>query len=326
MGRVSVRAPPERRADQAASSMKPRPTLAVVEAALAITLWAISFIFMKIALRELAPATIICLRFGTGALVLGLLAWRQGLLAGLTWSDARHFAILGAVGITLQQLLQVSGQKTAEASVASFLAATAPAFTVVLATLLLRERLTRLQVAGVVLASLGSAVVATNGDVLSVFTARFGAPGNGLVLLSAIIWSVFTLMNKNSVGRRPAVLVTAGMFFFGWLFELPFFIAQAGWRELPGLSLGGWGAVAYVSLLSTVTAYLLNSHALQQIPAARVAVIQNVEPLIATTAAVFILGEVVTPAMLVGGAGILVGVYLAERGAAEIEELASEAR
>ncbi len=306
--------------------MKTSSTLAVVEASLAITLWGISFIAMKLVLRELSPVTIICLRYGVGALLLGGLAWRQGLLAGLTWRDARRFALLGAVGITLQQLLQVSGQAGADAGVASFLAATAPAFTVVLATVLLREQLTPPQVAGIVLASVGGTVVATNGDLLSIFRGRFGAPGNLLVLLSAIVWAVFTLMNKHSVGKRPPVLVTASMFFFGWLFTLPFFAARQGWRELPGLSPAGWLALGYIMLLATVFAYLLNSHALQQIPASRVAVIQNVEPLIATTAAALILHEAVTPAMLVGGAGIIVGVYLAERGAPEVEEIASEVR
>ena len=306
--------------------MKNPSPVAVFEAFAAITLWAISFVFMKIALRELAPVTVICLRYGTGALLLGLLAWRRGYLIQLSPADLGRFAVLGLIGITTQQLLQVSGQALAAASVASFLAATAPAFTVVLATLLLREQLTPAQVVGVVLACLGSAVVATNGDVLTIFRGQFGAPGNGLVLLSAIVWAVFTLMNKQSVRGRPAVLVTAAMFFFGWLFILPFFIVQQGWRQLPGLSALGWLALGYVVLLATVVAYLLNSHALQQIPASRVAVIQNIEPLIATLAAVAILGESITLAMLLGGAGVVVGVYLAERGAPEVEEIAAEAR
>ena len=109
------------------------------------------------------------------------------------------------------------------------------------------------------------------------------------------------------------------MFFFGWLFALPLFVAQQGWREIPNLSLAGWGAVLYVALLATALAYLLNTHALKHVPASRVAVIQNLEPVIAVAAAALFLQEQVTGAMLLGGAAIIAGVYLAERGAPEVE-------
>jgi len=45
-----------------------------------------------------------------------------------------------------------------------------------LGALLLRERLSGQQVSGIVLAGVGGLVVATNGDVLSLFTGKFGAP------------------------------------------------------------------------------------------------------------------------------------------------------
>ena len=77
----------------------------------------------------------------------------------------------------------------------------------------------------------------------------------------------------------------------------------------------------YVGILSTAVAYLLNSHALKHISAARVAVIQNVEPLSAVVAAVLILNEAASWPMAFGGAAILGGVYLAERNAPEVVDL-----
>jgi drug/metabolite transporter (DMT)-like permease len=79
------------------------------------------------------------------------------------------------------------------------------------------------------------------------------------------------------------------------------------------VSAAGWGAIAFTSLVCTAGAYLLNTRALQQLSASRVALIQNVEPLVAVTAAALLLSEAVTAAMLAGGAAILGGVYLAER-------------
>ena len=299
--------------------MKRPETLAILEAVLAITLWAVSFVFMKIALREISAATMIAIRFAMGAALVGLAAWRKGDFARLRRADMPRLALLGFVGITLQQLLQVSGQATSDASVAAFLASTAPAFTVALAALVLREKPGLWQIFGVALATVGAVVVSTGGDVAALARGQFGAPGNLLVLLSAVVWAAFTILNKHVVQDRPSTLVTAGMFFFGWLFALPFFVAQEGWREIPNLSLAGWGAVLYVGLLATAVAYLINSHALKHIPASRVAVIQNLEAIIAVAAAALFLQEQVTGAMLLGGAAIIAGVYLAERGAAEVE-------
>lgn len=295
--------------------MKHRETIALIEAFLAIVLWGISFIYVKIALREISAITLIVLRYASGTLLVGLVAWQRGDLARLSCSDLPGLALVGAIGIALQQLLQVTGQVTADAGVAAFLAATAPAFTVLLAAACLRERLHWWQLIGVVLASLGGMAVAIGGD-LNALDGEQGwhtLPGNILILLSAVVWAVFIILSKGLVRHRPTALVTTGMFLFGTLFTLPLFWFEEGWQELSHLTTEGWWAMFYVAVLSTATAYLLNSHALKIISASRVAVIQNLEPLIAVVAATLILDESMSWVMVWGGAAILAGVFLAER-------------
>ena len=290
-------------------------TIALIECLLAITLWGVSFLFLKIVLRELSAVTVIVIRYLLGTLLVGAFSWHRGEFAFLTLSDMKSLALLGAVGIALQQLLQVTGQITADVSVAAFLAATAPAFTVILAAVWLRERLSGRQIVGVGLASLGGIVVALGGD----FTALLAGqtlrtlPGNILIFLSSVVWAVFIILSKIAVRNRPSALVTTGTFFFGMLFVLPLFVYERAWEELPRLSALGWSAVLHLGVLMTAVAYMLNSHALKHISATRVAVVQNVEPLSAMAGAVLILNEPVTGAILVGGAAILGGVYLAER-------------
>ncbi len=291
----------------------PRETTALWESATAIALWGISFISIKLALYEVSAVTLIVVRFFLGALIVGAAAWRSGELRQLRGRDVPMLALVGLVGIALQQILQVSGQATAEASVAAFLAATAPAFTVLLAALMLREAPRPWQMAGVGLAGLGAATVATNGDWAGLAQGDFGAPGNLLVLASAVVWALLTILSKRAVERRPPLLVTTGMFFFGGLFVLPAFVAEQGWRALSGVTPGGWGAIVFTSVVCTAGAYLLNTRALRHLSASRVALIQNIEPLTAVAAAALLLGEAITPAMLLGGAAILAGVYLAER-------------
>jgi drug/metabolite transporter (DMT)-like permease len=294
---------------------KKQYTLAMIETVGAISLWAFSFIFVKIALEEISPVTLIILRYGMGFVILGVAAWFRGDLADLKRSDLRGMALLGLVGVATQQLLQVNGQVTADASVAAFLASMAPAFLVILAAVWLRESIRGWQVFGVLLATLGAGWVATGDDLGSLVQGQLGTPGNWLVLASSVIWAIYTIMTRQLVEDRPPVLITSGMFLSGWIIVLPLFVAQQGWHEIPNLTPKGWMAVFIVGVLSTALAYLLYTHALKLVPATRLAAIQNIEPLIATIAALLILNERVTKALGFGGIAILVGVFLAERNA-----------
>ncbi|HBY08440.1 MAG TPA: hypothetical protein DEH22_11870 [Chloroflexi bacterium] len=288
-------------------------TLALIETAAAISLWALSFVWIKIALQDMSPVTLIVLRYALGFVILWVAALWRGELRQMNRGDLKGMVILGMVGIVLQQFLQVNGQVTADASVAAFLASTAPAFMVVLAAVWLREPVGGWQISGVLLATLGAGWVAIGGDWAALAHGHLANPGNFLVLLSAIVWAVYTILTRILVQNRPPILMAGGMLFFGWLFSLPVWIFKQGWHELPQIRSEAWGALLLVGIFSTAVTYLLYSHALKLAPASRLSAIQNIEPLIASLAAFWILGEAITSALIVGGLAILVGVYLAEK-------------
>jgi drug/metabolite transporter (DMT)-like permease len=287
--------------------------LAVLETTLAIAFWGLSFVMIKVALREISPVTLIVLRFMIGSMILGVVCLFRGDFAHLRRTDLPSMALLGLVGVSLQQMLQVSGQVSADAGAAAFLASTAPAFIVLFGALFLREKLRGWQVTGVLLATVGAGVVSSAGDIEFLVNGRFGSSGSLLVLLSSIAWAAFSILNRYFVKGRPPALLAAGMMTFGWLFLLPLFVAQAGWQEFSRLSVTGWVAVGLTGVLSTAVAYLLYAHALKLAPASRLAAIQTIEPIIAIVAAGLVLAETVTLPLAAGGVAILSGVYLAER-------------
>jgi drug/metabolite transporter (DMT)-like permease len=289
--------------------------LALLETAIAIAFWGLSFVLIKVAVREISPVTLIVLRFLLGSLILSAMNGLRGGFAQMRRGDLPAMALLGLVGVSLQQMLQVSGQVSADAGVAAFLASTAPAFIVLFGALFLQERMGAWQVVGVLVASFGAALVSSGGDLGALFSGRFDQPGNLLVLLSAVVWAAFSILNRYIVRDRPPTLMAAGMMAFGALFLLPAFLARSGWKELSGVSASGWAAVLLLAVFCTAIAYMLYAHALALAPASRLAAIQTIEPLIAVMLAALILGETLTPALASGGAAILLGIYLVERNA-----------
>ncbi len=201
--------------NEATRVKRTRESQAVLETALAIIFWAISFIAIKVVLREIGPFTLIALRFAAGSLILAAAAAIRGEFKQFRRSDLARMAVLGAVGMTLQQSLQVSGQALADASVAAFLANTAPAFIVPLAALFLRESIGKVQVTGVLVATLGAGIVSTGGDLSFLAGGKLANPGSLLVLVSALVWAVFSLLSRRLVHNRPPMLMTAGMMAFG---------------------------------------------------------------------------------------------------------------
>jgi drug/metabolite transporter (DMT)-like permease len=260
----------------------------------------------------MSPVSVIVFRYAMGAVILlGAAIWHRA-IREFRRSDLKGMVILALVGIVLQQFLQVTGQVTANASVAAFLASTAPAFMVILSAWWLKEVVSGWQIVGVLIATIGAAVVAVGGDWGSLMEGDLIHLGNILVLLSAVAWAIYTILTRKLVADRPPILIAGGMLFFGWLFSMPVWIYQRGWQEIPDIGVNAWLALICVGVFSTAITYLLYSHALKLAPASRLSAIQNIEPLVATIAAVWILGESITSSLLLGGFAIFVGVYLAE--------------
>jgi drug/metabolite transporter (DMT)-like permease len=270
-------------------------------------------VFIKIALREVSPFTLITLRFGTAAILLGLLSAANGEMRHIYRSGLVKSALVGAAGMIVQQMLQIKGQVTTEAGAAAFISSSAPAFIVLLAALFLHERLQGWKVVGVLMATLGAGIISTGGDLSLLRQGRIADPGSLWVLGSAVMWAVYTILNRFVVQDQPPALATSGIMLVGMIFMLPLFVAGQGWRELARLSAPGWESLIFVGVFGTAGAYWMYSRALKRSTASRLAAVQNLEPLLAVAAAALIINEPVTPALLIGGAAILIGVYLAER-------------
>ncbi len=98
-----------------------------------------SFIAIKIALKQSQPITLIVIRLGIGLCVLYPIAWIRGELGGLSLRHHALMILLGVIGVTGHQWLQAEGMLSAGATTASWLAAPAPTFMVILAGFFLRE-------------------------------------------------------------------------------------------------------------------------------------------------------------------------------------------
>ena len=288
--------------------------LPYLEALFTVIVWGGTFIATKIALREVSPATIVWLRFAMGTLILGAMVALRKQFAVPEKSEWLYFALLGFLGVTFHQWLQATGLQTAKATTTAWIVATTPVFIAILGWLVLKERLNGLQVIGIVLAAFGVLLIVSKGDVSALFTGEEGTFGDALILISSVNWAVYTILSRRELARHPAARMMFFVMLLGWLFvNIWIFGFGPGLGEIPLLTPSGWGAIVILGVFGSGLAYIAFYDALQEIPASQLGAFFNVEPLVTTLLASVMIDEAITAVTLLGGAIVILGIWLVNR-------------
>ena len=293
---------------------------------LTVIFWGASFIATKIVLLELTPATIVVIRFGVGFLVLLIAGGFGQEIKPVHRRKLPFLALLGFLGITFHQWLQVTGLKSTAATITAWVVATTPVFVALLDWAILGERLSKRQVAGIALAAGGAVTVVSGGDLLALTSYRVGTVGDFMITISAVNWAVFTVLSKHVLGRLSpddykegevngspitAMIYVMG---FGLAFCLPWAWVDGGWRDLAAMSEQGWWALIFLGVACSGLAYLFWFKALDVMPAARAGVFLYLEPLVTSVLAGPMLGESIDNRHCVGWGCDLTGCVVGESG------------
>ena len=284
--------------------------IAIVEATLAVFAWGITFVATKIALRYITPEGIVWLRFGIGVVFLGMVVLLRKQFRLPKTKDYLYFAGIGFIGITFHQWLQSTGMVTSQATTTAWIVATTPIFMAVFGRIFLKEPLSVIQKSGIGLAALGVLLVVTQGDFTNLFSGRIGASGDILILLSAPNWAVFSTLSRRGLRQYPATLMIFYVMTFGWLFSNLIFFSGQGLPQIANLKLDGWIAIAFLGLFGSGFAYVFWYDALKVLPVAQAGAFVYLEPFITVVVASMILPEPITWSSILGGIGIIAGVWL----------------
>jgi len=284
-----------------------------LEATFAVVVWGASFVATKIVLKETSPVTLVWLRFAMGVAILGITVAARGQFALPSGSEWGYFVLLGFLGITFHQWLQSNGLVTAEASTTAWIVATIPVFMAILGWLALKEKLDWSAAGGIILAALGVLLVVSKGNLANVSLSRIGTPGDLLILLSAPNWAVFSILSRRGLQKHPAARMMFYVMSLGWLFTSVLFFTSQGFSEIPEITFRDWLGISFLGIFCSGLAYIAWYDALQELPASQVGVFLYIEPLVTLFVAAALLGEAITPASLLGGGIILLGVYMVNR-------------
>jgi drug/metabolite transporter (DMT)-like permease len=279
-------------------------------------IWGIPYLLIKIAVRDLTPASLVFLRTALGAALLSPAVIRHGNARALL-ARWRPIALFTVVEMGIPWLLLSHAERRVTSSLAGLFMASVPLVGAVLARVSGRhEPLGPRRLVGLLVGLAG--VVA----LLGLDLGRGDALAIGALAVVAVGYAVGPMIISRRLSELPVLDVVAAS-----LALCAVGYAPAGIAQLPP-ALPAWDAVLAVAVLGvfcTAVAFLLFFRLIAEIGPVRATVITYVNPAVAVAAGVALLGEPFTAGTALGFVLILAGSWLATGSAAAPPRAAGEA-
>jgi len=276
----------------------------------AICIWSATFVIQKFCLAYITPAELFCLRLMIGMPTLFTMLRLKGVPLSLERSELLQMSLASLV-LGSHFMLQISGLQYTSATNTAWIVAIEPLIVILLAFLFLREKISRLALRGIAVASVGVFLLLTKGS-LSAF--KIGNSwGDILVLGSAFTWAIYTIVSRSLVRRRDPLLITFWLFTPSFVLLLVFILASSDLGHIAALPKDIWLSIVFLGIFGTALAHWFWQSGVAALGSARAGIYLYLEPLGTTLIAVPFLHEEFGLITAAGGALVLLGVIIAER-------------
>jgi drug/metabolite transporter (DMT)-like permease len=277
---------------------------------LAVIFWGTSFIATKIALNELTPKTIISLRLILASSLLLIIALIRKEDFSVNRRNHLNIFVLALIAV-FHLWIQVTGLKFTTAANTGWIIGTAPIFMAILALVFFREKITALQIIGIVIAMTGLLLLVGKGDITNINPVE--NKGDLLVLASAFTWGVYSMVNKKISLSYPPLMTILYLFIMMAIIIIPFNLNKETINSVIHLSSISWVAVSFLGLFCSGIAYVIWAYALREMESAKVGAFLYFEPFVTVLAAWIFLAETITIRMILSGIIITIGVFMVNK-------------
>jgi len=283
--------------------------LTEVSLILAAVFWGLNFAVTKFATLSIPPLLLVAFRFCVGGMLMyGILRLLEP-RSRLGREDVVPMAALGCLGVVTAQTGFTFGLSLTSAASTGLIFSTAPVWGMLIGSALGHERPTTRGVAGVVLSILGVGAVFSEG----LASGSTDLAGNFFILLAAVGVGAYSVFSMPLLERHTPLAVATYPILFGGPLVLLLSSPQLVGLGWGGVGPGVWAAVGYSAVFATAFAFVGWQRGISRIGANRTLVYQYLITFVGVTSGIVFFGETLGTGKIVGGAIILLGVYLARR-------------
>lgn len=276
---------------------------------IAAAIWGGMYVVSKVVLDVVPPFTLLTLRLFLGVLTLSPFVLRQG---GINFTSRQWTRVLGVgfIGYGISLAFQFIGTKLSTAANGALVTSATPAFVLLFAAWLLKERVTLQRLVALILATIGVIIV------IDPRNARLSSEmfwGNLSLVAAALTWALYSVLVRK-VTRGLAVLSVSLVTFLGGMpLTVPASLVELKFIGLGEISFGAILGILYIGAISTALAMFLWNTAFARLEASVASLTFFAQPVVGVGLGAWILGEQLTEMFLVGGILIGLGLFLAAR-------------
>ena len=225
--------------------------------------------------------------------------------------DGWRLAVASLLCIPLNQTFFLNAARLTQTSHVALIYAACPLVVLVLAVLLGQEPLVPGRVVGVVTSVLGIVVIGFDSLWRRGATGQATLRGDLLLIGAVVSWGAYLTASKRLIVRHGPLTTLAGTFLLGTLLHLPVALATLpGWAPLSLASAAAWRGLAFLTLVATLVGLAFQNLAMKRLDASQVSTFGNASPVLTVAWGIWLFGESVTPALAIGGALTLGGIFL----------------
>jgi drug/metabolite transporter (DMT)-like permease len=240
-----------------------------------------------------------------------VLLFKRDIFKKVEPKDWLRFILIGLLNIPINQFLFLSSLELTEAPNVAFAYSLVPAFVLIISVSFFKEKTTKLKLLGIAIAVTGTVLLLLNKgfDINNLST-----KGDILALIASLSWAFYTILGKQLAEKYGAIFTTGIAMIFGLILYLPVFHFHPVEYSLSDISAKNWWQIFYIGAITSGVGYTLWYYALQKIEASKVSVFNNIQPVLTTILAYFILDNAINANFVVAGVLIIAGVVITQRG------------
>ena len=274
---------------------------------IASSIWGGMYVVVKHTVSVIPPLELVWMRYAIALITLIII----GLASKQNWRVNRHHLLLivaiSIIGYVISIITQETGTMLSTAQMGAIITSTTPAFMVLFASMILKERLTLKKSLSVILATIGVLTIVGIDDI------NLSSTLGGLsLLIAALTWAFMSVLIKRLPTDYSQIVITAYAVFIAVVVLTPFVIQRYPQVPLNELAqpdiLGG---LLYLGVISTSLAFLLWNQGLQMLNASSGGTFFFFQPVVGAFLGWAILGESLSITFWIGSILILVGVLIA---------------
>lgn len=277
----------------------------------AAAIWGGMYVVSDVVLKVIPPFTLLTIRLLLALLVMGIIVYlRRAKLRMPNRSEAIRLMSVGLLGFGVSVGAQFVGTDLSNAINGALVTSASPAFILIFAAIILREKLTMQRIAAVALATIGVLVI------LDLSKADFSSAafvGNLALAAAALTWGLFSVLLKKVSSEMDTMVVTLFGFAGGLFLTIPAAAVELTQRSIGTIDGGVILGILYLGVVSTAGAMWFWNQAFTLVDASVASLFFFAQPLVGAILGVVILGQEMTSSLLIGGVliglGVLFSIY-----------------